>query len=71
MVLASITHYNDPKMGGIRGYFRDFLIEDFVRVGVLRYRSIGLLSNYLINRYLVILSIRVLHVYSLLSSIDN
>ncbi len=32
-------------MGGIRGYFRDFLIEDFVRVGVLRYRSIGLLSN--------------------------
>ncbi len=71
MVLAPITHYNDPKIGGIQGYFRDFLIKDFVRVGVLEYRSIGLLNNYLINRYLVILSIRVLYIYSLLSSIDN
>jgi hypothetical protein len=44
--LASITYYNDPKMGGIRGYFGDFLIEDFVRVGVLKYRSIGLFSYY-------------------------
>jgi hypothetical protein len=46
MVLASITYYNDPKIGGIRGYFRDFLIKDFVRVGVLEYRSTGLFSNY-------------------------
>jgi len=46
MVLASMTHYNDPKIGGIRGYFRDFLIKDFVRVGVLEYRSIGLFSYY-------------------------
>jgi hypothetical protein len=46
MILASITYYNNPKIGGIRGYFRDFLIEDFVRVGVLEHRSIGLLSYY-------------------------
>jgi len=46
MVLASIAHYDDPKIKGIRGYFRDFLIEDFIRVGVLEYRSIGLLSYY-------------------------
>ncbi len=71
MVLAPITHHNDPKMGGIRGYFRDFLMEDFVRVGVLEYRSAGLLNNYLINRYLAILGIRVLYAYSLLSPIDN
>ncbi len=71
MVLASITHYNDPKIKGIRGYFRDFLIKDFIRVGVLEYRSIGLLSNYLLNKYLVIFGIRVLYVYSLLSFIDN
>jgi len=43
--LVFITYYNDPKIRGIRGYFRDFLIEDFVRVGVLEYKSIGLLSN--------------------------
>ncbi len=71
MVLASIAYYNDPKIRGIRGYFRDFLIKDFVRVGVLEYRSIGLLNYYLINRYLAILDIRVLYTYSLLSSIDN
>jgi len=45
MILAFITYYNDPKIRGIRGYFRDFLIEDFVRVGVLKYRSTGLLSK--------------------------
>ncbi len=45
MVLAPIAHHNDPKIGGIRGYFRDFLIEDFVRVEVLKYRSTGLLSK--------------------------
>jgi hypothetical protein len=71
MVLALMTHYNDPKIGGIRGYFGDFLIKDFVRVVVLEYRSTGLLSNYLINKYLVILSIRVLYVYSLFFSINN
>ncbi len=66
-----MTHYDDPEIGGIRGYFRDFLIKNFVRVGVLDYRSIELLSNYLVSRYLVIFSIRVLHAYSLLSLIDN
>ncbi len=71
MDLASIAHYNDPKIGGIRGYFRDFLIKDFVRVRVLEYRRIGLLSNYLLSKYLVIFNIRVLYAYSLLSSIDN
>jgi len=45
MILAPITHHNDPKIRGIRGYFGDFLMEDFVRVGVLEYRSIGLLSK--------------------------
>jgi len=45
MVLAPIAHYDDLKMGGIRGYFRDFLIKDFVRVEVLEYRSTGLLSK--------------------------
>jgi len=40
-----MTHHDDPKIGGIRGYFRDFLIEDFVRVGILEYRSTGLLSH--------------------------
>jgi len=45
MILAPITYYNDPKIGGIRGYFRDFLIKNFVRVGVLEYRSIGLFSK--------------------------
>jgi hypothetical protein len=45
MVSVSIAYYNDPKIGGIRGYFRDFLIENFVRVGVLEYRSTGLLSK--------------------------
>ena len=45
MVSALIAHYNDPKIGGIRGYFRDFLIEDFVRVGVLKYRSTGLFNK--------------------------
>ncbi len=49
MVLAPMTYYNDPKMGGIRGYFRDFLMEDFVRVGVLEYRSIGLLSKQILS----------------------
>jgi len=43
--LAPIAYYNDPKIGGIQGYFRDFLIKDFVRVGVLEYRSIGLFSK--------------------------
>ncbi len=71
MVLAFITYYNDPKIGGIRGYFRDFLIKNFVRVGVLEYRSTGLLNHYLVNKYLTIFNIRVLYVYSLLSSIDN
>ncbi len=46
MILTSIIYYNDLKIGGIQGYFRDFLIKDFVRVGVLEYRSTGLLSNY-------------------------
>jgi len=46
MILVFITYYNDPKIGGIRGYFRDFLIKDFVRVGVSEYKSTGLLSNY-------------------------
>jgi hypothetical protein len=45
MVLALIAYYNDPKIGGIRGYFRDFLIEDFVRVKVLEYKSTGLFSK--------------------------
>jgi len=45
MVLVSIAYYNDSKIGGIRGYFGDFLIKDFVRVGVLEYRSTGLLSK--------------------------
>jgi hypothetical protein len=45
MVLAFIAYYNDLKIGGIRGYFRDFLMEDFVRVGVLEYRSAGLFSK--------------------------
>jgi len=72
MILAFIAYYNDFKIKGIRGYFRDFLIKDLVRVGVLEYNSsTGLFSNYLINKYLIILSIRVLYVYSLLSSIDN
>ncbi len=44
MILASIAYYDEPKIGGIRGYFGDFLIEDFVRVRVLEYRSTGLLS---------------------------
>ena len=69
--MAFIIYYNDFKIGGIRGYFRDFLIEDFVRVKVLEYRSIELFSNYLVDRYLVIFNIRDLYVYSLLSSIDN
>jgi len=43
-----MAYHNEPKIGGIRGYIRDFLIEDFVRVGVgvLEYRSTGLFSNY-------------------------
>jgi len=44
-MVSSIVYYNDLKIGGIRGYFRDFLIEDFVRVRVLEYRSTGLLSK--------------------------
>ncbi len=59
MILAPIAFHNDPKIGGIRGYFRDFLIEDFVRVKVLEYRRIGLLNNYLVNKYLAILNVRV------------
>ncbi len=49
MVLAFMAYYNDPKMGGIRGYFGDFLIKDFVRVGVLEYRSTGLLSKQILS----------------------
>jgi len=30
MILIFITYYNDPKIGGIRGYFRDFLIKNFI-----------------------------------------
>jgi len=63
MVLALMTYYDDSKMGGIGGYFRDFLIENFVRVGVLEYRSAGLFSNYLVNKYLVILYIFALILY--------
>jgi len=44
-MVSFIVYYNDLKIEGIRGYFRDFLIKDFVRVEVLEYRSIGLLSK--------------------------